>query len=41
MSILEFRDDLVVRETNDAVERWEAPDWRAPGREAAAASLQA
>ncbi|GAA4873425.1 nuclear transport factor 2 family protein [Actinomycetospora straminea] len=34
VSILEFRDGLVVRETIYGGPPWEAPDWRAPYREA-------
>ncbi|PVZ13208.1 nuclear transport factor 2 family protein [Actinomycetospora cinnamomea] len=33
VSILEFRDDLVVRETIYGGPPWEAPDWRAPYRD--------
>jgi hypothetical protein len=34
VDILEFRDELVVRESIYVTESWPAPDWRAPWRSA-------
>lgn len=31
-NVLEFRGDKIARETIYIMERWEAPDWRAPWR---------
>lgn len=33
VSIVEFRDDRVVRETIYITQPWDAPEWRAPYRE--------